>query len=165
MGLQIVFNQNLDPSGVNLSSRFTNAVAFVIEAPLISSELEIDCYLQIYIPSILGDIVRNIPLAKVEEQAILLNIANTEIIQAIPAEYLNINYEMALLFVPSSDETTYIYASILTPDCSLCEIDTRLSQLEQQLNLISAALNIPVLSQGQSLSSNDFIQFSSLGVI
>jgi len=165
VALQLVFSQNLDPSGINLSSRFTGAIAFLIEAPLISSELEIDVFLQIYIDGVVGKIVRNIPLAKISEQAILLNLTDTEIIQTIPAEFVNTGYEMALLFVPNSGETTFLYASVIQPDCSLCELDNRLNELSAKLDLITSASNMMSPSAFASASNNDFIQLSILGLI
>lgn len=143
MALQLVFNNNLDPSAVNLSARFTNATAFIIEASLLNAELEIDCYLQVYVPGILGEIVRNVPLGRIEEQAVILNLADTQIASIIPAELLNTGLEMALLFVPASGETTYLYATVVKPDCTLCSINDRLNLIENKINILLARTPVP----------------------
>lgn len=151
MGLQIVFSDNLDPSQPNLSVAFEGATAFLIEAPSLNAELEIDVYLQIYISGINGELVRNIPLGKIVEQAILLNITDTETISLIPAEYLDNQFQMKLLFLASS--TTFLYAYIIKPDCTLCDLQSqntaiqdRLSTIENTLDAIAAAVNVPVTS-------------------
>ncbi len=159
MALQLVFNNNLDSSAINLSTRFTGATGFIIEAPSIPDELEIDCYLQIYVQGILGEIVRNVPLGRIEEQSILLNLADTEICSIIPAELLETGLEMALLFVPSAAETAFIYASVIKPDCSICALDARLDVIESKIDLIDAKLNILIPVIPVSIDSGDFNQF------
>ena len=159
MGLQLVFADNLDASKVNLSTRFTGATAFIIEAPLLSTELEIDCYLQIYVQGILGEIVRNVPLGRIEEQSVLLNLADTEICSIIPAELLETGLEMALLFVPSIAETAFIYATVIKPDCSLCALDARLDVIESKIDLIDAKLRILIPVVPASMDSGDFNHF------
>ncbi len=142
MALQIVFSDNLDPATSNLSVEFFNATAFLIEAPGLTTELEIDVFLQLYLTGINGQLVRNIPLGKVEEQAILLNVTDTETATAIPAEYLNSGLEMRLLFLAS--EATFLYAYVIQPDCTLCGINRRLDTLETKIDLILNNLNVPV---------------------
>lgn len=144
MASQLVFSGNLDPASPNLSVRFTSAIGFFIQAPSLSSELEIDVFLQVYLPSILGEIVRSIPLGKIEEQAILLNITDTETFSVIPYELQNTGVEMALLFLAS--DNTFIYAETIQPDCNLCVLDSKLDLLEQKIDLILANLNVPVPS-------------------
>ena len=141
MAVQIVFNDNLNPATANLSSRFINGSAFYLSAPLIDSELEIDVFLQIYIPTLDGETVRVIPLSKVEEQAILLNRSNTETMMVIPYEFVDTNLEMALLFLASSN--TYLQATVISKNCNLTTIcsdinnnQARLERIEQTLNEI-----------------------------
>ena len=162
MGVQIVFSDVLDPATANLSVEFSNATAFLIEAPGLTAELEIDVYLQIYLTGINGQLVRNIPLGKVEEQAILLNITDTDTATAIPSEYLNSGLEMKLLFLAS--EATFLYAYIIKPDCTLCSIDNRLNDLETKLDLVLAALNVPQPVAAVATTDDVFVlQF--LGII
>ena len=71
MAVTQIYSNVVNPTEPNLSSRFTNAIAFYISAPLISSEVEIDVFLQLYLPS---NQVRNILLGKITEQAVLLNL-------------------------------------------------------------------------------------------
>ncbi len=168
MALQVVFSNNLDPSGVNLSSRFSDAVGFYISAPLISAELEIDVFLQVYFPAVIGEQVRNIPLGRIEEQAVLLNVTDTETANIIPSEFSDTGLEMALLFLASN--TTFIQAAIVTKDCSLTQVceevaDLRgevtalqdsLTQSQSTLDLILAALNIVINPLPPSLLQQAF---------
>lgn len=156
MAVQTVFSDNLDPSNVNLSSRFKNGVGFYIDAPLIESELEIDVYLQVYFPSSSLERVRNIPLGTIKEQSILLNITDTETVMTIPNEYVDSDLEMALLFLPSS--TTFLEAYVLGKNCTTCglkfELDgvkNTLSSMQLQLDRIEAAVNntTPVLNNAE----------------
>lgn len=153
MALLTVFSDILNPQAENLSVRFTNAVGFYIHAPLLSTELEIDVFLQVYLPNSSGERVRNIPLGKIEEQAILLNVTDTETLITIPTEYVDSNLEMALLFLTS--DAVYLEVYIVGVDCSLCEIRNRqinmsntLIDIQIMLNQILAALNIPALTTG-----------------
>ena len=61
-----------------------------------------------------------ISLGKIEEQAILLNVTDTETANLIPIEYQNTGLEMALLFLAS--DAIYLYAIVVKPDCNLCQI-------------------------------------------
>ena len=106
MAVQTVFSNNLDPASPNLSARFTDATA-----------LEIDCFLQIYFPAQIGEQVRVIPIGKINEQSILLNLSDTETVSVIPIEFLNTNLEMALLFLASSE--TFLQAAVVQPDCTI----------------------------------------------
>ncbi len=142
MAVQIVFQNNLVAASENLSTRFVDATAFYIAAPFLSVEYQIDVFLQVYFPAITGEQVRNIPLGQISKQAILLNVIDTEQVQTIPSEYLNTGLEMALLFL--SSDNTFIQAAIIKPDCSLREICTRLTAIEQALNVVlprSATVN------------------------
>ena len=139
MAVQTVFSNNLDPSQPNLSNRFTNATAFLIDLPLNSVELSIDCFLQVYIPTASGELARNLPLGKIEEQAIFLNQTDTETILPIPLELQHTGLEMALLFLAS--DNTYLEAFIIQQDYDLPDIFTA---IDNKLNLIITELNIPV---------------------
>lgn len=166
MAQQIVFQGNLVPDQPNLSNRFSNAVAFFISAPLISAELEIDCYLQVYIPAVTGEVVRVINLGKIVEQAVYLNLADTETLSIIPSELLDTGLEMALLFLPSDE--TFIQAAVITQDCSVCEelaiMRQELAIVRQQNDLILQSLGVfsPVSS---GLSQAQFQSLYILGVI
>ncbi len=111
MAVQLVFQRNLDPTSPNLTSRFTDVVGSYIAAPLISAELEIDCYLQIYFPAVIGEQVRNIPLGRITEGSILLNRTDTETALPIPEEFIDTGLEMALLFL--SSDSTFIQAAVV----------------------------------------------------
>jgi hypothetical protein len=163
MSTQIVFSGNLNPSAANLSNRFTEASVFFIEAPLLNVELEIDVFLQVYLPGVLGETTRNIPLGKIESQAILLNVTDTETASLIPLEYQNTDLEMALLFLAS--DTTYLYAVIVKPDCNLCLLKNQLNQLNTKVDLILAYLNLGVPVFPASVSGSDFTQLNILGII
>lgn len=138
MALLTVFNSNLDPATENLSVRFTNATGFYIDAPLLGAELEIDVFLQVYIPNALGERVRNIPLGKIEEQAILLNVTDTQSMVAIPQEFVDTGLEMALLFLASS--TTFLSVTVVLKNCNLCSLDNRFDLLDNRLNDIESTL-------------------------
>lgn len=149
MAVQTVFSNNLDPSSPNLSSRFVDATAFYIDAPLIDSELEIDLYLQVYFPAAGGERVRNLPLGKISEQSILLNITDTESVQCISSEFVGTGLEMALLFLASS--TTYLEAYAIGKNCTVCQLKTEidgikstLTSIQQQLDRIEANSQNPV---------------------
>ena len=139
MAVQTVFNDNLDPSQPNLSSRFVDATAFYIAAPLISSELEIDVYLQVYFPTNADERVRNLALGKISEQSILLNVTDTESVIAIPSEFVGTGLEMALLFLASS--TTYLEAYAIGKNCTLCGIQQQIESVENKLNSIESVVN------------------------
>jgi hypothetical protein len=140
---QLVFSGNLNPATPNLSVRFTSAIGFFIQVPnSFDVELEIDVFLQVYLPSILGEVVRSIPLGKIEEQAILLNITDTETFNVIPYELQNTNLEMALLFLAS--DNFFLYAEAIKPDCNLCTVSSQLDLVNQKLDLILSSL-VPVV--------------------
>lgn len=149
MAVQTVFSDNLDPAAPNLSSRFIDASAFYIDAPLIDSELEIDVYLQVYFPAAGAERVRNLPLGKISEQSILLNITDTESVTAIPSEFIGTGLEMALLFLASSN--TFLEAYVIGKNCTVCQLKTEvdgikstLANLQQQLDRIEANSGNPV---------------------
>ena len=163
MAVQTVFSSNLDPSQPNLSARFVDATAFYIAAPLITAEVEIDCYLQVYFPAVIGEQVRVIPLGRISEQSILLNLKDTETASVIPAEFLDTSLEMALLFVPSSD--TFIQAAVIKPDCTICELKAQVTALDTKLNLVLASLNIPQPVTPATASASNINQLRFLRVI
>lgn len=136
MGLFTVYSNNLSPSAPNLSTRFTDATSFFIHAPLIGAgiELEIDVFLQVYLPYGIGqELVRNLPLGKIEEQTVFLNITDTETLNTIPQEYLNSNLEMALLFLAT--DTTFLEAIIIKPQLTLTDIYQDLQLIKTQLGI------------------------------
>lgn len=135
MAVQTVFSSNLNPAVENLTTRFTNATGFYILAPLLNAELEIDVFLQVYFPTTLGEQVRNLPLGKIEEQAVLLNITDTQSLVTIPSEYLNTGLEMALLFLASS--STFLQVNVLSPECTLCSLDSKLTTISESLNTLT----------------------------
>jgi hypothetical protein len=159
VAVQLVFSDNLNPAAPNLSSRFTGAIGFYISAPLISAELEIDCYLQIYFPAIVGEQVRNIPLGKIEEQSILLNISDTETANIIPIEFVDTNLEMALLFLAS--DSIFIQVGAIKPDCTICSLKTQIDLLTAKVDLI---LNV-VPNNLTNLSNIEFEGLNILDII
>ncbi|NJO99186.1 MAG: hypothetical protein HC775_16740 [Hyellaceae cyanobacterium CSU_1_1] len=83
----------------------------------------------------------------------------------IPIEYQNTDLEMALLFLPSS--TTFLYATVVKPNCSLCVIEAQnnniqdtLFSMQLVLNQILAALDVPVVTTG--MTTGNFNQLFSL---
>ena len=149
MVVQTVFSDNLDSSNPNLSSRFVDGTAFYIDAPLINSELEIDVFLQVYFPAAGSERVRNLPLGKISEQSILLNITDTESVVAIPSEFVGTGLEMALLFLASSN--TYLEAYVIGKNCTVCglrieidDIKSTLASIQIQLDRIEANSGNPV---------------------
>lgn len=140
MGLQTVFSDNLNPAGANLSSAFVDATAFFIEVPSINVELEIDVFLQIYIEGLNGEVVRNVPLGRISEAAVLLNITDTETSLAIPYEYVNTGFTMRLLFLASSN--VFLYAYVIQPDCTLNGVCSSLDSISSRLTRIESALEI-----------------------
>ena len=170
MAVQLVFQGNLNPAQPNISARFTSAIAFYIAAPLINAELEIDVYLQVYFPAITGEQVRVIPLSLVIEQSILLNRTDSETALTIPSEFLDTGLEMALLFLAS--DSTFMQAVVVTKNCSLtqvcndiADIQSRITSIEQTLNLISTVLDIlPPLIPAQ-MNALNFNPLFILGII
>jgi hypothetical protein len=81
VALLTVFSDNLLPIAGNLSARFTQAIGFFVDAPLTQYELEIDIFLQVYIPTPTGEIARNLPLSTA-------NPLDTETLITIPMSIL-----------------------------------------------------------------------------
>jgi hypothetical protein len=152
MGIQQVFSNNLDASIVNLSDRFTDAIAFYVDTPLSNFELEIDCYLQVYLPTSNGEKTRVLPLGKIEEQNILLNLVDTESVFFIPEEYQDTGLEMALLFVPSNFTTVYFEVFVIKKIINLRIIAERLLEIQDLL-------------LSETNSNIDFIYLHYLGFI
>ena len=136
MALTRVFRGRTDPTQPNLSARFTDATAFYIAAPFVDIEVEIDVFLQVYLP--LGA-VRNIPLGKISEQAVLLNLTDTESVSLIPQEFLDANLEMALLFLPSQE--FILEAFVISKDVNLTDIQTQLTEISQQIGELETINN------------------------
>ena len=84
--------------------------------------------------------MRVIPLGQIEEQAILLNVTDTERVQTIPSEFVDTGLEMALLFL-SSDET-FIQAAIIKPNCTVGDICNSLNLINDRLTAIENALAV-----------------------
>ena len=129
MGVQIVFSGIVNPTIPNLSERFKDAIGFFIAAPLLDTEVEIDVFLQIYLPN---EKIRNIPLGKITEQAVLLNLTDTESVSIIPEEFQDTDLEMALLFLPSDSFTLEVFA--ITKDVTLSSINQQLEELKNKLD-------------------------------
>ena len=160
MALKIVYSTNLNPAQPNITERFVNAVGFFINAPLLNAELEIDCFLQVYLPLVFEEQVRNYPLGKITEQAILLNLTDTESLVSIPSEFLDTGLEMSLLFLAS--DNTYLEVYVIEK----YSLESRLNQLENVLNLIMDFLGIlaPV-SPIANFVSGDFPNLNLLGFL
>ena len=131
MVLQQIYSDNLDPSKPNLSQRFSDAIAFFIDAPLITDELEIDCFLQVYFNLGGREVARILPLGKIEEQAILLNKTDTETLFTIPQELVTSGNEMALLFLAS--DNTYLEVYVVK---SSINVSSELTAINNKLNSI-----------------------------
>lgn len=132
MALTQVFNGSTIPTQPNLSSRFKDAIAFFIVAPDLSVEVEIDVFLQIYLPF---NQVRNIPLGKITEQAVLLNLTDTESVSVIPEQFQDTDFEMSLLFLPSQAFT--LEAWVITKQVTLSALQQQLVEIAQNLELVS----------------------------
>jgi len=139
MAVQIVFSNSLNSSEPNLTQRFSEATAFFIDLPLNDFELSIDCYLQVYTTVNSEEIVRNFPLGKIEQQAILLNKVDTQSIYTIPLEFQSTDVEMAILFLAS--DNVYLEAYIIKQDYNLSEL---LTTINEKLDLILDRLDTPV---------------------
>jgi hypothetical protein len=131
VALLTVFSDNLSPITGNLSTRFSKAIGFFIDAPLTEYELEIDVFIQIYIPTSTGEITRNLPLSTA-------NPLDTETMITIPSEYVDSGLEMALLFLASSN--TYLEAYVIGAACTLCSLDSKLNQITQLITDMSLFL-------------------------
>jgi hypothetical protein len=163
VAVQTVFSNNLNPNAPNLTSRFTGATGFYIAAPLITAELEIDCYLQVYFPAIINEQVRNIPLGKIEDQSILLNLTDTETASVIPIEFVDTNLEMALLFLAS--DSTFLEVAVIKPDCTIYSLQNQLNELSNRVDLILNALEVTNPLTNASASNDDFNQLNLLNII
>lgn len=150
MVLQQIYSNNLNPAIPNLTQRFTDIIGFFIDAPLITNDLEIDCFLQIYFNLGGREVARNLPLGKIEEQAILLNKTDTETIFSIPQEFVNSNHEMALLFLSSDNTFLEVYAvrkSINLAD-ELTLINNKLDLILNNLDFVTLpTLPTPITSE------------------
>ena len=136
MVLQTVFNSSLNPTTGSLTTRFVDATAFYINAPLLSDELELDVFLQVYFPTTTGERVRNLALGKLKDGQIKLNEVDTETVVPIPNEFLNSGLEMALFFLASESITLEVY--VLGQDCTLCELEDKIDGLDNKLNTLTS---------------------------
>ena len=161
MAVLSVFNNILDPSRGNLSRRFTKATGFWIDAPTVNEELEIDVFLQVYFSRIDGEKVRNLPLGRLVEGNILINQTDTETLKAIPYEYVDSDLEMSLFFL--SSEAVYLDVYVIGSDCTLCDIDNRISQLEAKVDNGFRTLNLKLA--GMQTTLNQILTAVSVDVI
>lgn len=144
MAILTVFSNNLSPVQGSLSVRFTKAKGFFIDAPLTNFELEIDIFLQVYLPTPTGEKTRNLPLS-------VFNPHDTETLITIPDEYVDSGLEMALLFLASS--TIYLEAYVIGAECTLCSIDTKLTLITQLITDMSLFLQDSVNSVATSTTT------------
>lgn len=144
MAVQTVFNGLLDPSQPNITARFVDATGFYLHAPLLSSEVEIDVFLQVYFPQIVGERVRNLPLGKLSENSLLLNQADTESVTPIPAEFVDTQYEMALLLLPSEAFTLEVV--VIKPNCTVLTLCLDIADLQQDVTDIKNTIDFVELA-------------------
>ena len=165
MVVKSIYSNNLNPAQPNITERFTNAVGFFINAPLLDAELEIDCFLQVYLPFTAGEQVRNYPLGKITEQAILLNLTDTESLVSIPEEFLDTDLEMSLLFLAS--DTTFLEVYVIEKKYNLADdltlIKDQLSTIQLQENVLEAISNL--LLQLSQLDTGIFTIFEALTLL
>ena len=136
MAIQTVFSNNLDPTTGSLTSRFTNATGFYIDAPLLNEEIEIDVFLQVYFPTESKERVRVLALGKLSDGQIKLNETDTETVKAIPKEFVDSGLEMALYFW--SSDNTFLEVFVVVPDCSLCQIQGGVLSLLEEFDRINS---------------------------
>lgn len=148
MVVQSIYSNNLNPENPNISERFVDAVGFFINAPLLTAELEIDCFLQIYLPFTAGEQVRNYPLGKITEQAILLNLTDTESLVSIPSEFLDTDLEMSLLFLAS--DTTFLEVFVIKKKYNLAN---DLALIKDQLSIVTS----PTTPTEQIINYTEFL--------
>lgn len=159
MGVQIVFSGIVNPTILNLSERFKDAIGFFISAPLLDTEVEIDVFLQIYLSI---EQIRNIPLGKITEQAVLLNLTDTESVSIIPEEFQDTDLEMALLFLPSESFT--LQAFIITKDVTLNSLSEQLIEINRRLNEIPVNTNFTNVTNNTVDINLPFLGLPSLPV-
>lgn len=156
MSYSVVFSQFLSPDQPNLSARFSDATGFYVNVPFEDVELEIDCFLQVYLNKENIEKVRVHHLGTIDN---IKNIIDTETIFTIPLEYQNTGVEMALLFVPSQQTTLYLEAIIVKQNVDLNVILDLLGTTNLKLNLLLESLNVPVPL------SNDTANYKLLNII
>ena len=132
MAILAVFSNNLDPVNGSLTARFINATAFYIDAPLSASEIEIDVFLQVYLPTSSTEQVRVIPLGKLKDGEIKLNETDSETLLSIPYELIDTGLEMALYF--TSSDTTFLEVFVIGIECSLCQVQGDILAISEDLN-------------------------------
>lgn len=139
MALLTVFSDNLNPTTGSLSDRFRNATAFYIDAPLLTGEMEIDVFLQVYFPTATGERLRNLALGKLSDGQIRLNQTDTETVVPIPDEFIDSGLDMALFFLPSDPIFLEVY--VLGADVSIKSLDEKIDELTRQLNDVETGNN------------------------
>lgn len=152
MVLQQIYSRNLDPSQPNLTQRFSNAIGFFIDVPLIDDELEIDVFLQVYFNLGGREVARILPIARIEEQAILLNKTDTETLFTIPSELIDSSSEMALLFL--SSDTTFLEVYIVKQSYNL---NDELKIIKDKLDLILSRQREVIVSTNDTQQQFFFI--------
>ncbi|MEQ9549927.1 MAG: hypothetical protein RIM23_09950 [Coleofasciculus sp. G3-WIS-01] len=126
-----VFNQKMNPGAINRSDRFIGADFLYIIAPDFAGEIEIDAFLQVFLP--IGT-QRKIQL---ESPSILafVNQVNTETVTRIPAEFKG--YEMEVVLAPSSDDFLEVWVSGSNSPCD--DLEEQLDRIEGKTDLCIAA--------------------------
>jgi len=126
-----VFNRSMTPASINRSDRFLGADFLYIIAPDSTAEIEMDVFLQIFLP--FGE-QRKIQL---ESPSILatVNQVNTETVARIPIEFKG--YEMYLALTPTSSDFLEVWVSGSTSPCE--ELGDQLDRIESKTNLCIAS--------------------------
>ena len=125
----IIFNDSVSSAGINLSAEFTSGMGFYLIAPGSSYEYEINIFLQLSISNTEKRLIRLEPH----------NISNTERLTLLPTQIVDLGLPMQLLIVPSTDFAMQII--LVQSDCSLCQIQSDISTLKNQINSNFAAVN------------------------
>lgn len=176
MVVRQIYSNNLNGDEPNISERFSNAVGFIIDTPLLDSELQIDCFLQVYFPTESSEKIKNYPLGKIEEQVVLLNLTDTESLVSIPSEFLDTDLEMALLFLGGN--SIFLEAFVIEKKYNLSEeltaIKESLSTIQQSNSLVElitelqsalSLIDISFLTQLSQLDLGIFTLFQGLKLL
>ncbi|MEM6613291.1 MAG: hypothetical protein AAF652_13745 [Cyanobacteria bacterium P01_C01_bin.72] len=123
-----IFNQSLNPGSENLSTVFTSGLGFYLIAPASDFEYQIDIYLQVQLSNTLWRQVRLDPF----------NVSTTQRITLFPQQILELGLPMRLALAPS--QSFLLEVILLQNDCQLCTINSKLNEIQEQLNRIEAAL-------------------------
>jgi hypothetical protein len=168
MAVTNVFSNNLDASNINnnLSSRFSNATGFFIYAPFLAQqdiELTIDVFIQTFIKVGQTEFNRLTRIAKVEEQSILLNLADTDSVNTLPSEFVEVSeVEYALLFLPT--DNTYLEAYAIYPDTTLLELEEKIQEIGAKIDglIFNEALGDAAIVANQLAQNTALIALSGV---